>query len=35
MAGPPLEVLPEGVLDQRKQMNPRDQPSEENDPDYG
>ena len=30
-----LKVLPEGVMEQRRQQNPRDQPNQENDPDYG
>ena len=34
-SGPPSEPLPEGVLEKRKRMNPRDQPSKENDTDYG
>ena len=34
-SGPPLQRLPEGVLEKRKLSNPRDQPSKENDTDYG
>lgn len=34
-SGPPSEPLPEGVLERRKQINPRERPSKENDPDYG
>ena len=34
-SGPPSEPLPEGVLERRKQLNPRDRPSKENDPDFG
>ncbi len=30
-----LKMLPEGVMEQRRQLNPRDRPNQENDPDYG
>jgi hypothetical protein len=35
VAPPPLQPLPEGVLERRRAANPRDAPSKENDNDYG